>query len=190
MSIVSELSVVVDESALTLPAGGRIRLDDEQSGMQVEVLAPAVPVVAIRLGRGGVGHVPGLRTDAGLESICDYLLVVERDGKTHAVLVELKKTWNRKAKEQLRRSLPLLEYLRSACEVERETRYETGMTTGYLIICEQRRLDKQSPKARPAKAVRSEDYRNIRISTWVGTTISLAVMTGESRDPVTATAVR
>ena len=113
MSIVSELPAVVDESAITRPTGGSIRLDDEQSGMQVEVLAPAVPVVAVRLGRGGVGHVSKLRADTGLESICDYLLFVERDGNTHAVLVELKKTWNRKAKEQLRRSLPLLEYLRS-----------------------------------------------------------------------------
>lgn len=176
MSIVSELPAIVNESALTHPTGGSIRLDDEQSGMQVEVneLEPAVPVVAIRLGgRGGVGHVSNLRTDAGLESICDYLLVVERDGKTHAVLVELKKTWNRKAKEQLRRSLPLLEYLRSACEVERGTRYETEMTTGYLIICEQRRLDKQSPKPKPA-----EDYRNIKIRTRVGTTISLDLLTG------------
>lgn len=188
MSIVSELPAIVNESALTHPTGGSIRLDDEQSGMQVEVneLEPAVPVVAIRLGgRGGVGHVSNLRTDAGLESICDYLLVVERDGKTHAVLVELKKTWNRKAKEQLRRSLPLLEYLRSACEVERGTRYETGMTTGYLIICERRRLDKQSPKPRPV-----EDYRNIKIRTRVGTTISLDLLTGESQAPVTTPTVR
>lgn len=190
MSIVAQLPAVVKETAITLPVGGSIRLVEEQSGMQVEVLTPAVPVVAIRLGgRGGVGHVPGLRKDAGLESICDYLLVAELDGNTHAVLVELKKAWHRKAKEQLRRSLPLLEYLRSACEIEHETR-RRELSTGYLVICERGRLAKQSPKARPTEAAGSEDYKNIKIRTWIGATISLGILAGESPGAVTASTVR
>lgn len=91
MSLVSELTDIVDEAALTLSTGDGVRLVDEQSGMQVDILTP-VPVVAIRLGRGGVGHAPGLRKDTGLESVCDYLLVAELNGNTHALLVELKKT--------------------------------------------------------------------------------------------------
>ena len=92
MSLVSELPGIVAEAALTRSTGDNVLLVDEESGMQVEILTP-VPVVAIRLGRGGVSHAPGLRKDKGLESICDYLLVVELNGNTHAVLVELKKTW-------------------------------------------------------------------------------------------------
>ena len=184
MSLVSELPGIVAEAALTRSTGGNVRLADEESGMEVQILTP-VPVVAIRLGRGGVSHAPGLRKDKGLESICDYLLVVELNGNTHAVLVELKKTWQWKAKEQLRRSLPLLEYLRSACEVEHESgRDGTRISTGYLIICEKRPLDKQSPKANPAAAVQSEEYRNIRIRTYVGTTLSLTILTGAA--PATA----
>lgn len=180
MSLISELPGIVAEAALTRSIGGNVRLVDEESGMQVDILT-SVPVVAIRLGGRGccVSHASGLRKDKGLESICDYLLVVELNGNTHAVLVELKKTWQRKAKEQLRRSLPLLEYLRSACEVEHESGHDgTRISTGYLIICEKGRLDKQSPKANPAAAVRSEDYRNVRISTYVGTTLPLAILTG------------
>ena len=178
MSLVSELPDIVDEAALTLSTGNSVRLVDEQSGMQVDILTP-VPVVAIRLGRGGVSHAPGLRKDTGLESVCDYLLVVDLNGNTHALLVELKKTWHRKAKEQLRRSLPLLEYLRSACEVERGTgRDGTRISAGYLIVCERGRLDMQSSKAAPARAVRSEDYKNINIRTYVGTTLSLDILTG------------
>jgi len=195
MSLVSELPGIVAETALTRSTGGNVRLVDEESRMQVEILTP-VPVVAIRLGRGGVSHAPGLRKDKdkkgrkdkdkkGLEFICDYLLVVELNGNTHAVLVELKKTWQCKAKEQLRRSLPLLEYLRSACEVEYESgRDGTRISTGYLIICEKRPLDKQSPKANPAASVQSEVYRNIRIGTYVGTTLSLTILTGAA--PATA----
>ena len=184
MSLVSELPDVVAKAALTRSNGGNVHLVDEESGMQVELLTP-VPVVAIRLGRGYVSHAPGLRKNKGLESICDYLLVVELNGNTHAVLVELKKTWEPKARKQLRRSLPLLEYLRSACEVEHEIRYDgTRISTGYLIICEKGRFDKQPPKASPAAAVRSENYRNIRISTYVGTTLPLAILTGAA--PATA----
>ena len=188
MSLVSELPGIVAEAALTRSTGGNVRLADEESGMEVQILTH-VPVVAIRLGgRGGVSHAPGLRKDKdkkGLDFICDYLLVVELNGNTHAVLVELKKTWKWKAKEQLRRSLPLLEYLRSACEVEHESgRDGTRISTGYLIICEKRPLDKQSPKANPAAAVQSEEYRNIRIRTYVGTTLSLTILTGAA--PATA----
>ena len=39
-----------------------------------------------------MGHVPRLNLHAGLNLICDYLLVAELNGRTHAILVELKAT--------------------------------------------------------------------------------------------------
>lgn len=178
MSLVSTLPAVVDDSALEKSNGRSVRLLEEQSGMQVDVVTSA-PLVAVRFGRNGVGHVPGIRKDAGAEQICDYLLVVETGAETHAVLVELKKTWQSKAREQLRRSLPVLDYLRSACEVERQAPHdETRISTGYLVVCEKRRLNKQPPKLKGHKLIHSEEYRNIQIRTYVGTTISLAVLTG------------
>ncbi len=81
----------------------------------------------------------------------------------------------------MRRSLPLLAYLRTVCEVEREAPFDDGrMETGYLVICENRRLNKQPLRAEPAKTVDSEDYRNIRVRTYIGTTVSLEVLTGLS----------
>ena len=150
--------------------------------MQVQVVA-SVPITAIRLGQEGVGHAPRVRAGTGLNLICDYLLLVELDGYTHAVLVELKKTWERRAREQVRRSLPLLEYLRSACEVERGTRFDDArIRVGYLVICENRRLNKQTTRAEPMKAVHSEDYRDITVRTYIGTTISLAILVGATPD--------
>ena len=91
MSLVSELPGIVEDLALAPANADGVLLTDEQSGMRVQVLA-RVPVTAIRLGRAGVGHVPRLNLHAGLNLICDYLLVAELNGRTHAILVELKAT--------------------------------------------------------------------------------------------------
>ena len=49
------------------------------------------------------------------KKICDFLLVLRSDGADHAIFVELKKTLSDgiKGSEQLRRSLPYLDYLRA-----------------------------------------------------------------------------
>lgn len=182
MSLVSELPGVVDEVAVAPANADGVLLVDEDSGMQVQVVA-SVPITAIRLGSAGVGHVPRLNLHAGLNLICDYLLVVELNGHTHAILVELKTTWESRAREQVRRSLPLLEYLRSVCEVEREAPFDGGrMQAGYLVICEKRRLNKQTMRAEPMKTAYSEDYKDITVRTYIGTTISLAILTGVTSD--------
>ena len=178
MSLVSELPAIVDEDAIAPANADGVLLSEEEAGMQVQVLA-SVPVTAIRLGQGGVSHAPRVRAGTGLNLICDYLLIVELKGYTHAVLVELKKTWQQKAQEQVRRSLPLLEYLRSACEVERGARFEDAeIRVGYLVISENKRLNKQTTRAVPASTVLIEGYKNIEIRTYVGTTVSLAMLTG------------
>lgn len=180
MSLVSELPATVEGLALAPSNADGVLLTDEQSGMQVQVLA-GVPITAIRLGAGGVGHVPRLDLHAGLNLICDYLLVAEVSGRTHAILVELKATWDPRAREQVRRSLPLLAYLRTVCEVEREAPFDDdGIETGYLIICENRRLNKQTLRAEPVRMVDSEDYRDVRVRTYIGTTVSIEILTGTS----------
>ena len=130
-----------------------------------------------------LGHVPGLNLLVGLNLICDYLLVVELNGHTHAVLVELKATWEPRAREQVRRSLPLLEYLRAVCEVQRESPFDDdSIQTSYLIICEKRRLNKQTLRAESTTRLSGEDYRNVEVRTYIGTTISLEILTGATRN--------
>ena len=181
MSLVADLPELVDTTALAGKSSGGVLLVEEQSGMQVKLFATG-PVTAIRLGEAGVGHVPRLNLHAGLNRICDYLLLVEQDGGTHAVFVELKATWERKAREQVRRSLPLLEYLRSVWEVDRQARFDHGgMKVSYAIICKRGRLNKEPVKPRPTGREEGEDYRNITIRTYVGTALSLARLTGISR---------
>ena len=59
---------------------------------------------------------------------------------------------------------------------------ESRMQAGYLVICENRRLNKQTMRAEPVKTAYSEEYKDITVRTYIGTTISLAILTGVSPD--------
>lgn len=63
MSLVSELPDIVEEVAVAPANADGVLLSEEEAGMQVQVLA-SVPIIAIRLGQGGVSHAPRVR--AGL----------------------------------------------------------------------------------------------------------------------------
>ncbi len=96
--------------------------------------------------------------------------------------VELKKTLPEgKAMEQLRRSAPLLEYLRAVCQVESGEAAPKSTSERYFIVAEKggRRLDKQPVKTEPAGRVRTAQFGNMTIRTFIGTRVSLATLTGE-----------
>ena len=81
--------------------------------------------------------------------MCDYLLIVKSDRGSHVIFIELKKTLTPKrkevAKEQLRRSLPLLDYLLSVCKIEDSSIERARPTTNYVIIAERlKRIAKES----------------------------------------------
>ena len=98
--------------------------------------------------------------------------------------MELKKTWtsDERPREQLRRSLPLLDYLRSVCEVEHETaRSGADIAVRYAIVFERvsQRLDKQWVRADPRGRAGQEGHAGITIRTFIGTRVSFATLTGE-----------
>ena len=149
--------------------------------MRVKVVGLPAEFTAIQMER--VGHAPGLG-DGRFIRICDYLLVAESDTNTQAVFIELKKTatTDKQPREQLRRSLPLLEYLRSVCEVEHRTTFDrSDISTHYCIVFERNslRLDKQPVRTEPARRIQDEEYKDIRVRVCVGTPVSLATLTGE-----------
>ena len=147
--------------------------------MRVTVVGVPASVAAIRLER--VGHASKLGHP--YKKICDYLLVIEHEHSTHALFVELKKTWttNLKPREQLRRSLPILEYLCSVCEVEHGTiERRARMSVTYAIVFERfnERLDKQRVRADPKARVSREEYEGIAVRTFVGTRVSVRTLIG------------
>lgn len=117
--------------------------------------------------------------DGAWNKLCDYLLITAHDGSYRAVFVELKETLreNDDAGEQLRRSLPILEYLRSVCAVEDLVEPEVSVRYVILASRDASRLDKQRTRITPSDAVREEQYRNIRVRSYGCERISIGSMT-------------
>ena len=181
MDLVDQLAALLKEDLLE-PAeeGGSVSLREKKAKMQVEIVGAPRRKAVVRIER--TGHLPGLR-DGPWKRICDYLLIFEIENDVHAVFVELKKTSTneQRPKEQLRRSLPILEYLRTACRIEHGSALkEPPVTVSYLMICERggMRLDKQPVRSDPAARMYEETYENITIGTFIGTSVPLRASPG------------
>ena len=153
-----------------------IELRERRAGMRVRITGLPGTSIVIRTER--VGHASKL-SDGSWRQICDYLLVVELGDQTHAVFLELKKTQTQeeKPREQLRRSLPLLNYLRSVWEIEsRAPLNEHEMSVHYSILFERTKskLPKQPVKADPTRRAKVEKYNGIIIRTFIGTPVPFA----------------
>lgn len=156
---------------------GEITLQERQAEMGVTITGVSSTITTIRLNR--TGHLSALTSDGsgGWNQICDYLLIDDQGDECHVILVELKRTLQdrNKAFEQLRRSLPMADYLLSVCGVE--LRASWPRTVSYVLIAEKRtnRLDKQHVRPQPGLRDREScDYDGIEISVFVGTTANAA----------------
>lgn len=115
-----------------------IELREKKRDVNMRVKVVGLPEVFITIRTERIGHLS--KTNHGpWNQVCDYLIVTETGDRTHAVFVELKKAQSEeeKPREQVRRSLPLLQYLRSVWEVESETPLgEHGIAVHYSILFE------------------------------------------------------
>ena len=95
------------------------------------------------------------------------------------MFVELKETLreNDDAREQLRRSLPILEYLRSVCAVEDLIKPEVSVRYVILASRDAQRLDKQRIRITPSYAIRAEHYRGIYVKSFICERVSIGSMT-------------
>lgn len=179
MPLIDGLTAILEPGTVVRSLdGGTVELKECKSDMCVTVTG--LPAVSAKI-RMESGHHASKVRDGKCKQICDYLLVAESGDRTDAILVELKKTRTeeRKPLEQLRRSLPVLEYLRSMYEVKSETSLQGRLHVHYSILFEQpsKRLAKQPVRVKPETA--SETYKGIEIRTSVGTWVRLAVLTGD-----------
>ena len=152
---------------------GEITLRECEAKMSVKITGVSSSYTTIRL----TGHLSALKSGPGCgwNQICDYLLIDDLGDKCHIILVELKKTLQdrNKAFEQLRRSLPMADYLLSVCGVE--LRASWLRTVSYVLIAEKQanRLDKQPVRPRPGSRKR-EPHKGIEVSVFVGATVNAA----------------
>ena len=170
-------NILVDKALVTPTTSGSVMLR-EPGVMKVEVAEIPPDFTAIDMRK--IGSLSGLR-DGEWKQVCDYLMVCEAGGVVHAIFAELKKTLNheKKPREQLRRSRPILKYLYSMCAIHYgvEVR-KSDLSVQYLLIFERtsKRLAKQGVRAAPRRKLSQERHENITVSTFVGPRIPLTLL--------------
>ena len=139
----------------------------EKNVMKVNIAQ--MPPEAVTANLRNIGELSGVREGAW-KQLCDYLIVCRDGNGSIAILVELKKNLKNdyKGQEQLRRSLPLLEYLRSICRTEYYPKKSETLTVRYFLIGKKlsERFDKQH--VRPDLKVEKKRYKNIEIHLLAG----------------------
>lgn len=173
--LTEHIKEILENRALVLPTNGSIILHEilpDNKVMKVEVTGIPSGVIAIDMDR--IGHLQKGVKNSDCKQICDYLLVCEFDDRDVAIFVELKSTLNldeKKPMEQLRRSLPLLDYLRSVCRIHHGLKSYRSVDARYSLIGAKNspRFDKQS--VRPGNVLTTEAHADIRIRTLVGSRV-------------------
>lgn len=180
MALINCLRKVLDDKVLrarerSCNGSQALELRDKQSGMAVKITGILSPVLAIRMN----GHLPDLKKGGTWGKICDYLLIYQSDVRYHAVLIELKRslTEETKGKEQLMRSLPILDYLLSVCKIECDIGQQTP-SIRYVLIANKisDKFDKQPIKAKPSEET-DEKYEKITLRKLIGTEFAVDRLT-------------
>ena len=160
------LREILEIDTLTSPdENGVLVLVEKESGQRAQLTGAPPDLVAVDLIKiGKIGQMSGLNKDGDWKKSCDYLLAFQENGNDRALLIELKKTLridNRyRGMNQLRWTRPLLDYLRSVCEVQRLA--DSGsleVDVQYALISEE--PHRSLPKNLVHEGANREPFKNI-----------------------------
>ena len=167
---------IMDDKARVPVSNGEVRLR-ERNVMDVVLAEIPAGVMVINMRR--IGSLSGIREGAWKKA-CDYLLIRRSEGGNEAVFVELKKNLaDPRGKEQLLRSLPYLDYIRSLCRIEYGAiSSPKRVLVRYVLIGKRTSpgLAKQGVTAGPVFS--SEPYEGITIQRFVGSRLRFAWLDG------------
>ena len=175
--LTEHIKEILEDRVLVRPTDGKVILRERQASMAFEVadMPPSVTTVDIDQLAGKVGRLSGVKEGPWTRH-CDYLLVCEDEGGEIAIFVEWKKTLGSEQKEkgmeQLRRSLPLLEYLCSMCRVHQGIKLDNSRVDArYFLIGEKgsRSLDKQ--RVKQDGRIPMERHKNITVHIFGGQSV-------------------
>lgn len=153
--------IVADKALVSSNYTGQITLR-EPGVMEVEVSNFPADAIAIRPDK--LGSLSGLR-NGDWKKACDFMLVCNTNGQDIAIFVELKKTLkDTSGMEQLRWSLPLLDYLYSIYQVNLTRKLKSKFNIRYWLIAQKNtlRLDKQPVRPR---LVSKYEHKDIEVNT-------------------------
>ena len=182
MELISQLEAILKpELRQGLDTGDSFILEERQRNQadtRIELIGISSPFLAVRMNK--LNHLSALKPEKDKwNQICDYLLIGQANGRDYAIFVELKKTLREeeKPKEQLRRSLPILEYLLSVCAVEYGNG-QSNLTIRYVLIAERENTNiykRRSQRGRQ-RQLRQETYKSIQVTTFVEPTVHFTAL--------------
>lgn len=148
-------------------------LRERKANMSVRVMDVPASSAIVRIGR--MQHLKGIRSEGHRKKICDYLIVMSDGQKSWAVLVEMKKTLSGAdlAKEQLRRSVPVVKYLQSLCEVDAEQPMQVVLRHVLLVEKTNKWIDKDRTRVTQGVELQKAVYKEIHVKTIVGTSVAV-----------------
>lgn len=154
------------------PSGNEVVLK-ESNIMQVSVIGVPADAVVINLNR--IGSLSGIERGSWKQS-CDYMILFRLGEQDSVLFVELKKTVrDLSGHEQLRRSLPILDYLNRMCAIHFKTDIARPEVR-YVLIGERgsARLDKQ--RIRPGQEPQVDDHENIKVTSVLGPSVAFGAI--------------
>ena len=164
-SLAACLRQIVKEDKLSLPTNDGSVVLREKDVMKVDLSDLTSDAVAVRLDR--MGKLSGLRDDRWQQSLCDYLIVNRVGDQVCVLFVELKRALHQddrvRAFEQLRRSLPLLKYLCTACAIQFGSD-DNRLCVRYVLVAEKGNTSFDKQGVRPRRSLQPVQHEDITIA--------------------------
>ena len=109
-----------------------------------------------------------------MTSICDYLLIIANDAHVDVTFIEMKETLREfeSPMEQLVRTIPILKYLLSVCEIEFETIFKVVQRFVVLASKREERIDKHRTKIKSRYLRNKTRHKGFDICIAIGGTVS------------------
>ncbi len=167
--LATHLKEILAVKALVSQKTGRGIILEEKGVMKVELTQMPLDVTAVDMRL--IGRLSGVK-NGNWSKRCDYLLIGQAEGMDYAIFVELKRTLKKdqeglEGMEQLRRSLPILEYLRSVCQIHHMTK-KAALEVRYFLIGTKNHSKFDKQRVRPRLGTEKEVYKGIEVHTYLG----------------------
>ena len=151
---------------------------------RVKLVGISPPFLVVRMDK--LQHLSALKSvkDRWLQ-ICDYLLIGRSGDSNCAILIELKETLGElnkaKGKEQLVRSLPILEYLLSVCAGEYGRSEKSNLTIRCVLVAEREhsKLSKRGSRSDKPGHAGQEIHKSIQVSMFVAPAVHFEALASD-----------
>ena len=162
--------VLEQKARVSVNSGVALLTENQKKRTVMRVELVAVPEAATVINVEKIGEMSGVR--GRFRSRCDYLVLFRSEETEAAVFVELKKTLlnGNRGLEQLRRSPPYLEYLRTICSIHFDDNVEAPrrLAIRYLLVGERTTERLAKSRVSDPQTLPDEEHRGITVGRVVG----------------------